>query len=67
MALSNQWQVVVGFAGHAYTGLIFASIPEALEMAGVKKKQRRQVRQDLRMMEEWALPILNGGEPAEDE
>lgn len=66
MAMANQWRVVAGMGGVGYIGLNFPSIPEALEMADVKKKQRRRVRQYLRYMEGEALPVLNGVE-GEDE
>ena len=43
-----------------YQGIEFASIPEALRMAGVKKKNRQAVRAGLRIMEKAALAAING-------
>ena len=43
-----------------YQGIEFASIPEALRMVGVKKKQRPAVRAGLRVMERAALDAING-------
>ena len=59
VALENQWRVVSGMSGSGYLGLEFASIPVALELAGVKKKGRRQVMHNLRVMEGAALAVLN--------
>lgn len=57
--LSNQWRMVSGMGGVGYLGLEFASIPVALEMAGVDSEARREVMQALRQMEGEALEVLN--------
>ena len=43
----------------SYQGIEYASIKEALRMAGVKKKRRHSVRADLRVMEKAALAAIN--------
>lgn len=43
-----------------YQGIEYASIPEALRMAGVKKKKQPAVRAGLRIMERAALAAING-------
>lgn len=60
LAMENQWRVSEGMNGGRYLGLLFSSIPEALDMAGVKKRDRRRVKQGLRYMEGEALAVLNG-------
>lgn len=59
-AMETQWQVAIGLRGAHYLGLVYASIPEALEMADVPEEERRPVRKNLRFMEAVAVPILNG-------
>ena len=50
-------------AGAAYQGIEFASVPLALEMAGVKKKKdRAAVLRGLKVMQRAARPVLNGVE-----
>lgn len=66
LALSTNWRIVSGNGDIAYLGLEYPAIPEALQMVGVKKKQRGQVRIGLRVMEGAALPVLNGEDPTED-
>lgn len=60
MALETNWRVIAGMSGKEYQGIERASIPMALEMAGVKKKARRRVLDGLRFMERKALAALNG-------
>lgn len=49
-----------GMAKPSYQGIEYASIREAMAMAGVKKKQRPAVRAGLRIMEQAALAAING-------
>lgn len=60
LCLANQWRIEIGMKGLIYLGINFPSIGEALDMADVPPEQRRAVRQNLRCMENEALPILNG-------
>lgn len=59
MQISTQWVIVAGLGGACYVCLRHEAIPEAMAAAGVPKKWRRRVRQDLRVMERAALEVLN--------
>lgn len=60
--MATQWRLVVGLAGFGYQGLEHASIPLALEMAGVGEAARAAVLRGLKVMERAALPLLNGAD-----
>ncbi|MDD5176751.1 MAG: DUF1799 domain-containing protein [Sterolibacterium sp.] len=60
-ALETNWRIIAGgMAEPRYQGIEYASIPEALRMAGVKKKKQPAVRAGLRIMERAALAAING-------
>lgn len=59
LSMNHQWRMASDMDGGGYLGLNFPSIPVALEMAGVKKKQRQKVMQNLRFMEDEALAAIN--------
>lgn len=64
-ALETQWRKTVGMFGGCWDGIEYASIPMALEMAGVTAEQRQDVLAGLRDMQAAALPVLNGEENRE--
>lgn len=59
-ALGTQWRIVSGFGGGYYEGLDYAAITrDFMGAMGVKKRRRKRVFNDLRIMEAAALEILN--------
>lgn len=58
-ALQNAWNVVAGMAGERYLGFDRSQAESVMRLAGVKKRDRRQMLSDLLTMEAAALPILN--------
>lgn len=65
--LATQWRLVAGVAGVSHQGIEFASVPLALELAGVTADERAEVLRGLKDMEQAALPVLSGNGEAEDQ
>lgn len=60
--------MIAGGMGPArYQGIEYASIPEALRLAGVKPAQRAAVRAGLLVMQDAALAAIQGREEVPDE
>lgn len=61
--LSTQWrcQVVAGLGGGAvvWLGLDYPGLQAALDLAGVPRRERRDLFARLQIMERAALPVLN--------
>lgn len=69
MALSTQWRVDRPPMGGTvrYDGLRFEAMPVALDIAGIKGKQKRAALSALALMEQVALPVLNGIDTEEED
>ena len=65
--MGNHWRIVTGMGGGGYLGMHLPSLPVSLDMAGVKKLQRKRVMRALRYMEDHALAVLNGNDEGGDE
>lgn len=59
LELATQWRVIAGAAGVIHQGIEFASVPLALELAGVTADERSAVLHGLKEMEQAALTALN--------
>lgn len=57
--VSGQWRALAGFAGSRFIGLDYAAVESSMNMHGIKHKQRPRIFEDLRVMEDAALPLLN--------
>jgi hypothetical protein len=59
LELATQWRLVAGVAGVIHQGIEFASVPLALELAGVTADERPDVLRGLKDMEQAALAVFN--------
>jgi hypothetical protein len=56
---ATQWNQSLGMSGVAYFGLRYEGIEAAMRMIATPRGDRKQLLQDLCIMERAALPILN--------
>lgn len=60
--LEKQWRLLLGMGGLVYQGLRYDIALLLLREAGLKRKARNAVMDDLRLMEDAALPLLNASD-----
>lgn len=65
LALQTQWRLAVGLGGAVYLGFDYAGVAGLLKVMKVKKANR--VMKDIQVMEQAALPILNGNAPSPED
>lgn len=56
---ATQWNQSLGMSGVAYFGLRYEGLEAAMRMTAIPRADRKQLLQDLCIMERAALPILN--------
>lgn len=67
-ALETQWRLApAGLAGVVYIGLDYQALEHEMRVQRIHKRDRDQVRADVRAMERAARPILNGKDDDGDE
>lgn len=59
LALETQWRVVAGANGLIWTGLDYSAAAQAF--GGRSRSAWQALLSDLKVMEDAALPVLNGG------
>ncbi len=59
VGLKTQWRMHFGMAGVHYQGLDYGAVEVALRLANIPRRDRPAMLDDLRTMEQAALPLLN--------
>lgn len=65
LSLQTQWRIGIGFGGVAYLGFDYAGVAALMKVT--KMKGKAKLMRDIQIMEQAALPILNGVTPEADE
>lgn len=57
--LSTQWHIVSGMNGERVTGLNYQSVESAMNIQQIPQENRRDLFNDLKIMERSALEVIN--------
>jgi hypothetical protein len=58
-ALQNSWNLFIGMASCSYLGLDYTALHSVLQMLCIPRKTWPELFNDIRIMEQAALPLLN--------